>query len=201
MLNKIESLKRIKRLGLNIHNTVFTNDLEVIKRVVQEYNYMCSIRTDKEQGVTKDLPFYLISSKDDYERVHDKLALNKKEGMVFIVSNGHQYDTSLRYNMVVSFERDGSFDIEYSPINVPLRHMYRYPEEMVYIEGNINETVASWKVNNKEHNKINIRDVGKEVASIYMEIYNKNLWDRNLEVSVYDKKCGELGMEHVYWEV
>lgn len=201
MYNKVESLKRIQRLGLNIHNTIITDDLEEVDRTVSKYRYMCSIRTDKKTGIAKDLPFYLISTKDDYLKIKEKLKKNKLDKIMFIVSNGHQYDDSLRYNMVVYFERNGDFRLEYNAINVPLRHMYRYPEEMINIEGNINETVASWKVENKEHNKINIREVGRIAASVYMEVYSKGLWDRNLEISVYDRECGELMKEYIYWEI
>lgn len=201
MYNKVESLKKIRKLGLNIHNTIITDDLSILEDMIKKYDYVCSIRTDKEYGITKDMPFYLINGQDDYKRVKSNLALDKKEDMMFILSNGHQYDDRLIYNMVVSFEKDGKFTCEYSVKNVPLRHMYRYPRDIIYIEGNINETVASWDIKNKEHNKINIRLIGERVAQIYMETHDKGLWDRNLEISVYREKCGELNKDHVYWEV
>lgn len=201
MFHKIEAINKIRKLKLNIHNTVITDDLDELDKTVKYYNYICSIRTDREKGVTKELPFYLISSIDDYIRIKDKLKLNKQDSMIFIVSNGHQYDDKLRYNLVISFDKNGEFALEYNATNVPLRHMYRYPDEMIYVEGSINETVASWRVTNKEHNKISIREVGEIIASVYLDIYNKGLWDRNLEVSVYSKVCGELNKEYVYWEI
>lgn len=201
MFHKIEAINKIRKLKLNIHNTVITDDLDELDKTVKCYNYMCSIRTDREKGVTKELPFYLISCIDDYIKIKDKLKLNKQDSMIFIISNGHQYDDKLRYNLVVSFDKSGEFVLEYNATNVPLRHMYRYPDDMVYVEGNINETVASLRVANKEHNKINVREVGEIIASIYLDIYNKGLWDRNLEVSVYSEDCGELNKEYVYWEI
>lgn len=201
MYSKVESVKNISKLGFNRHNMIFTNSFDEAERSIKLYNYICSIRTDREGNNTKNLPFYVLNNQKEFEDIKEKLLANIKDDMILIISDGHHYDNKLLYNMVVCFDKDGEFNAEFNCRNVTLRHMYNYPNDMVGINGNINDTVASWIVNNKEHNKINIRNVGNLLNRLYEIVYDKNLYDKHLEISVYKDKCGIMNEEYVCWEI
>lgn len=199
--NKLKAFRQMDSLGLNHHRTEVVTSLEVADTLAAEFTYQFSIRTDRNHGITKDLPFFLIDEKEQYLEIREKLKALLMDGFVLIVSDGHRYDPYMKYNLVFSVNYDGEFKAEYSTKNVPLRHMYRYPKELVQVSGNINERYPNWDIRNRQAAKIDFRQIRDMIYLQYMWVEKLDLYRRHLELSVYRIPCGIRNEEIVYWEI
>lgn len=198
---KIKSFEQMDRLSLNHHQIKVVCSLPEADQTVRDYAYCCSIRTDRDFGIKKDLPFYLVDKPEHYQDIRCLLQENLDAGMILLISNGRQFDKYLRFNMVMSMERDGKFQAEYCTKNTPLRHMYRYPSKLVYIRGNVNERFGDWEVDNREANTIDLREIRNLIAKLYLKVENLYLYGKHLELSLYWVPCGTLKEEIVFWEL
>lgn len=100
----------------------------------------------------KNLPFYLVENYDQYNDIRMHILDNLNAGMILLISDGRRYDPFLKYNMVFSIGYDSLFHAEYSIRNVPLRHMYRYRNDLINVTGHIDERYGSWDIQNRENN-------------------------------------------------
>lgn len=198
---KEAGFRRMDRLGLNHHMVYIAHDLSEANRSVRTCGFPCTIRTDRYYGVTKDLPFYLVENAKGYENIRKQIQDNFDSGMILLISNGRQYDVFLKYNMVFSVGYDGCFRAEYSTRNVPLRHMYRHRESLVNVTGHIDERYASWEVQNREHNQVDLREIRDLFYQIYVKIEEQHLRNRQIELSVYHVPCGTLHEPVIFWEI
>lgn len=198
---KEAAFRQMDRLGLNHHNVYITQRIEEADLIIKSFGFLCSIRTDCCHGVTKDLPFYLIEDPADYFKARIQIQEHLHSGMVLLISDGRHYDGFLKYNMVMSVAYDGTFRAEYSTQNVPLRHMYWYPKDLINITGHIDERYASWEILNRENNKISIREIKNLLYQVYLKIEQLHLYNCQIELSVYKIPCGVLHEHVIYWEI
>lgn len=202
MLSKKEAgFRQMDRLGLNHHNTYVVHDMEEADEVVKSCGFLCSIRTDRYHGVTKDLPFYLVEKEDGYKGIRMQIQDNFDAGMLLLISDGRHYDSLLKYNMVFSVGYDGLFRAEYSTRNVPLRHMYRHSDDLINVTGHIDERYGSWEVQNRDRNQVDLREIRDLFYQVYLKIEKIHLRNRQIELSVYRMPCGTLHEPVIYWEI
>ena len=199
--SKLKAFRQMDKLGLNHHRTEAVISLEVADALAAEFTYRFSIRTDRSYGITKDLPFFLIDEKKQYLEIRENLKTLLADGFVLIVSDGHRYDPYLKYNMVFSVNYDGQFRAEYSAKNVPLRHMYRYPNELVQVSGNIHKRYPDWDIRNRQAAGMDFRQIRDMLYLQYIQAEKLGLYRRYLELSVYQVPCGTRNEEVAYWEI
>lgn len=201
MSSKIDSLKLIDKCKLNHHNFVVVKSIEELDNFAKNCNYKLSIRTDRKTGITKCLPFFLIDNQIEYYYNRSSFKLFMLCDYLLIASDGHFYDDYLKYNMVISIEKNDDFVAEYSSVNVPLRHMYKYPNKLAIISGNVNERYFDWYLYNTRVSGLDIRLIRDKIYEQYLVVLKNNLFNRYLELSVYSKDCGVNNSDTVYWEV
>ncbi|MGN0485555.1 MAG: hypothetical protein ACI4HI_18605 [Lachnospiraceae bacterium] len=198
---KMQGFYVMDQLGLNHHLAEAVKDMDKADYLAELFGYQFSIRTDREYGITKDLPFFLIDSKQQYDSIRSRLMRCIEEGMILILSDGHRYDNALQFNMVLCIDCDGSFLAEYSSRNVPLRHMYRFPDDLAHISGNINERYQDWDISNRIAGGIDLRELESILNQLYLMIEKTMLYRRYLELSVYKVPCGTKQEPIAYWEI
>lgn len=198
---KLECFRQMDRLELNHHHTESVTSLEVADFLAEKFEYRFSIRTDRNYGITKDLPFFLIDEKRQYFLIRKNLQELLNMDFILIFSDGHHYDPYLKYNLVFYMNYDGNFQAEYSAKNVPLRHMYRYPDTLVQVTGNINERYPDWDIRNRQVAEIDFRQIRDTIYLQYMRAEKLQLYRRHLEMSVYTVPCGVRHEEIAYWEI
>lgn len=113
MGKKVNSIRRLDHLGLNHHVMCITRSMEEALAFVRE-NPKGSIRTDRANESAYDLPFYVYEDQKEFERLIPKLCRHIKDGLILILSNGHAYDTELRYNLVCSIDWEHCCKAEWS---------------------------------------------------------------------------------------
>lgn len=199
---KIDSIKRLDEIGLNIHNTVITNNIELAIQTVISYSIF-SVRTDTYDysniawGDGQDLPFYFQD-----EAVSNFQVLKYKElfqrlieaGFYLIISDGQKYDTVQSYNAVLDIKRNGDFRIEASTKKVPLRMMYKL-DGLFYVQGNIADKIRDmqwFKV--QEYSK---HDIVQDIQ----EIYTYGVYNRELEFTRYPVNVGKNQKRFAFWQI
>jgi len=189
---KLQSIKRLAGKGLNVHNYVATKNTEEIKQVVRDFGYVCTIRTDSLKSEYK-LPFYVIKDRAvDLGKICKEI---ESKDLLAIVTNGLRYDKHLRYNFVYTLERNGDFWIEYSKENCPLRKMYEKPMNC-YI-GNIDEGVGDWVVIRETDDRVDKR----EISWLLRRMWDKGIFGKYVEASIYNEKCGIYDEDIVFWQI
>lgn len=201
-MNKLETLRSLESKGLNVHNYVAFNpkNLNVIggKREILHIKPSGSytVRFDRYGGFSADLPFAVLDS-NQFDIV-DFCSLRKsaeKLGCYLIISDGRQYDKYLKYNIVCKVEHTGSFFYEFSPLQVPLRHMYRYPTSCVI--GNLSDSKESWHIEKTASAQVNL----PEVKRIVWDIYARQIHGRFIECTLYTRPVGQLNTNMVFWHI
>lgn len=200
---KLNSMHRMINKGLNVHTFIPCRTVEEIVYAYKELGCICTIRTDKlEVGQNKQLKFYKADriSESQLVKIANEIV---KDGCIAIVANGLRYDKYLRYNAVYKLKESGSFIIEYSRKNVPLRNMYNYPDELNTIIGNINDNIRDWKVNKakNEKDRVDLREIKELLLEEYWVCEKNKIMSRYIEMSTYTKEVGPLKQRKVYWEV
>ena len=199
--NKMLGFYRMDRYGLNHHFAEAVTDIGRSDQLAEVFSYQFTIRTDRNTGIVKDLPFYLIDTKEQYYAIRDVLIQNIRKGLILILSDGHHYDKFLRYNLVLSVDYDGHFLAEYSSINVPLRHMYRYPKYLANVTGNVNDRYQNWDTLNRIAGGVDLREIESLINQQFLVIEKSMLYRRYLELSVYQVPCGTRHETVAYWEI
>lgn len=201
--SKLKSMHRILNLGLNVHDFIPCRTVPEIIYAYIRLGKTCTIRTDKlgaEQG--SQLGFYKADNISllEINKIADEIVKNKWIG---IVSNGLKYDKYLRYNIVYKLDRNGDFTAEYSRKNVPLRHMYKYPETLTTITGSLNDDIRLWEVYKPalESDRVDLREIQDILRSEFLICLNNKLFGRYIEMSVYNTDVGPLKQNKVYWEI
>lgn len=194
MYKKIESLYALMNAHLNIHEFKVPKDYIEFKDVVHSFNNYCTVRCD-HATLTKDLPFYVVDREDEalLKEIWD--IAQSKEYKV-IVANGLKHDKSQKYNLVVKFTREGDFIMEVSKKKVPLRHMYRYPSELLSASGNIDESVGEWKVYNQLYG-LDRRVLLDELR----ELYSIGIVNKWIECTFYPYPVGIYNKHYVFWQI
>lgn len=200
MGKKIKSIEKLDCLGLNHHLMCITRNVEEALEFAKKHP-KGSIRTDWVVESGYNLPFYVYETFEEFLELVPKLQQDTKNGLVLIISNGHAYDDHLRYNLVCSIDRDGMCKAEWSVKQVPLRHMYRYPEDLVSICGHIDERLGNWKICNREANAVNLREIYNRIQELFLGVEEKRLYEKELEISVYRVPCGVQDTDMVFWEL
>jgi hypothetical protein len=91
MFDKIQSLNKIKNLGLNVHKFYIPNSYQEYKDIINQLKF-CTIRTDHEI-ITEDLPFYIFDIRKDNEDKLDSIWNNSETNKYkLIISDGIKYD-------------------------------------------------------------------------------------------------------------
>lgn len=200
MGKKVNSIRRLDHLSLNHHVMCITRSMEEALAFVSE-NPKGSIRTDRANESAYDLPFYVYEDQKEFERLISKLCRHIKDGLILILSNGHAYDTELRYNLVCSIDWEHCCKAEWSVKQVPLRHMYRYPGELVSLCGHIDGRLSDWEISNRAANRVDLREIFELVQALFLTVDKKGLYGKQLELSVYRVPCGTQNEHMVFWEI
>ena len=199
---KLHSMYTMVNKGLNVHTFIPCRTVEEIIYAYKELGGICTIRTDKFGiGQSKQLKFYKADriSESQLLKIANEII---EDGCIAIVANGLRFDKSLRYNAVYMIKESGDFMIEYSRKNVPLRHMYNYPNELNTIIGNIDDSIREWTVykSKNESGRVDLKEIQELLLEEY-EVCEKNkLFGRYVEMSTYKENVGPLNQNKVYWE-
>lgn len=179
-----------------MHEYVIPETFVELCNYVTHYD-KCTIRTDHKE-ITNDLPFYIIdSTKKSYLIELANIWTEAKEkSYKLIVTNGIKYDPIQNYNFVVRFSSNGNFTCEASDLKVPLRHMYRYPEKLLSVSGNISDDIQEWKIYNNA-NGVNRIELKHDLE----EVYTMQIMDRFIECTKYPFPVGIFKKQIVYWQI
>lgn len=195
---KVEALKRIENLGLNVHNYILASSKADIVDAYNQLGRVCTIRTDTPTD-SKEwlLPCYVCNNLSDKEisKIAESIA---SKGLIAIVANGLRYDNRMRFNMVYRIDKDLNFMCEYSKEPVILRKMYS-PTWLNTVTGNLNESIRDWYVRKAsvERGRLDLR----EVRDILLNELDNKLFGNYVEVTFYTDKVGKLSQDRVYWEI
>ncbi len=167
-------------LGLNLHNTVITQDIHEAMDTVRNFG-MFTIRTDcnsSTAGVWKNgtqFPFIVQSKEiENYKDIECKIQSLIDSGYALIIADVIKYYNIQIYNAVAYLEENGKFIVEVSTKKVPLRKMYHY-DGIFIAEGNICEGVREVDFYGVvDYDKIELlRDMG--------ELYTKGIYKKWIE--------------------
>jgi len=189
---KLESMQNLVNQGLNVHEFIASKYPDIIKLAVHNFDNVCTIRTDSDNGLYK-LPFYIVNgSTVELDSICNEI---KEKDLLAIVANGLKYDEHLLYNITYTMEENGDFWCEYSMEKCTLRDMYKYPMNC-YI-GNINEGIRDW---------ITIRQADKRIdkrilRDMLIRLWHKGIYGKYLEASVYTENCGMRKENIVFWQI
>lgn len=200
--HKLNSMHRLITKGLNVHSFIPCRTREEILYACKELGNTCTIRTDKhraEQG--SQLKFYTADNLSDTEilKIADKII---KDNCIAIVANGLKYDKYLKYNVVYYIRESGDFIIEYSKVNVPLRHMYKFPYSLNTAKGNINDDIRDWSINKavSEKDRVDLREIKELLIEEYDVCLKNKMFGKYIEMSTYTEEVGVYKERKVYWE-
>lgn len=193
MFNKINSLKSIVKLGLNVHRFYIPNSYKEYIKLLQDLSF-CTIRTDHET-IKENLPFYIVNTQKNDMRLIDNIWDEAQQNNYkLIISDGIKYDSIQEYNLVTKINENGDFIFEASELKIPLRHMYRYPLLSCY--GNIADKISDWDIINNKYG-LDKRTIKRDLEILYTYgIYNK--W---LEVTKYPQGVGIKNEPIVFWQI
>lgn len=190
--HKIAKLEGLLNRGFNVFDFRVCTTFEELYRAISEFDYTCTVRSDgREKGWL--YPFYIIRNRIDTYKIDFRTDLK------YIVANGLRYDTELRFNMCLQMSRDGDFIAEYSRLKIPLRSMYNYPKYLTTVTGNLDDKVYTWSLRNSTG--IDLRELRDILREEWVNCNNHGLFDKYIELSTYNKNCGVLNRDRVYWEV
>lgn len=180
--------------GLNIHEFVVPDSYEEFLKVLENYNFTCTIRSDNQRK-NLILPFYIITEENNslFRTIWEISLLNNDK---LIVTNGLKYDKLQSYNIVVKFDLNGDFIFEASSKKVPLRTMYKYPEYLLSAYGNIDDRLGDWKVIHEVY--------GLDRRMLYNDLYKLyelRLFNRYLECTFYPIEVGIYKKDYVIWQI
>ena len=188
MGKKYKALLDIENRNLNVHEYLYNPDFLAYYEFCK-VNKDVTIRSDSD-GIIECLPFYVI---DDFNLISFcGVWLDiEKNGYDIILSNGHKFDNNLICNLVGYVESNGNFELEYCYDKVPLRYMYN-GRNLIYSKGNIfTEELYGCKYINYE----NIFDF------VYKLLYDKELFKRHVEMSLYNIPVGTKKSNVIYWQI
>ena len=171
MREKVESIKRLKAMGLNMHKTVISEDAEEIEAIAKNWQRF-SIRTDGLHRL-RDMPFFM--QKEYLDKTGDAdlkkfLKQGMQDDLCFIIADGIKHDDIQLYNGVARISPNADFSLEMCTAKVPLRKMYGYPTF-----------------------KTLMRDL--------LDLYGLQIWGKYIEFTKYPVPIGEGASPYVFWEV
>lgn len=194
MYKKIQDLNKLISLGINVHEFNIPEDYNEYKNIILKFNNLCSIRCDHE-SITKDLPFFVIN-KGDESFLNKVWEISKEKSYKLIIANGLKYDKIQNYNIVVRFTEQREFIAEISPEKVPLRYMYRYPENILSISGNIDDSIRDWYIINQVYG-LDKRIILDDLK----ELFDLNIRNKWIECTFYPSPVGLLEKNYVVWQI
>ena len=188
-MTKSQSLKYLESHGLNVHSYFVPTSFSNLDSYLSKHP-MCSVRFDAATLVN-DLPFYLF---EEYLPDVAQACWNQAEELKcnLICSDGHAYDVFLAYNMSVSLQRDGSFVADVCFENTSLRGMYA-TGKVVSLCGNIFGEV--------ERKRGILKESLRNILDTAFLAYQHNLFNRLVELSVYNCSVGTLNEPVVFWQI
>lgn len=189
---KIESLRDLQRMQLNVHAWAVPESLQQFRDIVKKFNFYCTVRTDS-LCATYCLPFYEILEEDEATLLHIWMQ-SIENNYKLIVANGRRADDSMWYNASARIEKNGDFEIEFSKRRVPQRKMFEHKTSS--ISGNLLCTIQSWRKDSWLA-EVSTVDLRRELSFLYsLGIYGK--W---IEFTTYTEPVGELQQERAFWQV
>ena len=190
--NKLKSLYNLINQGLNVHSFIATKDRQEIIDAVHGFDNLCTVRTDSKDRLY-NLPFYIFNGEaNNLDTICNEII---NQGLMAIIANGRKYDDRLRYNANCKIKENGDFWIEYSLEKCTLREMYNFPMNC-YI-GNIDERIRDWVIVRDTDKRVDKREI-KELIS---KVWEKGVYDKYLEISVYNDVVGMLQENMVFWQI
>jgi hypothetical protein len=200
MYKKIESLQRIKQLGLNLHNFFIPESFKEFLNLAFKLRHF-TIRTDAEY-ISQDLPFFIVNI-EEIDMVHSHLLdiwnKIKDKDCKAILSDGIKHDKVQVYNMCINLQKNGDFILEASHLKIPLRKMYAFPNDLLSCVGNICESPIHWLYENKTY-MINRYNLWKDIVNLYAN-YNEILFNNWAEITKYPKNVGIQNKDIVFWQL
>lgn len=194
MLDKIKSLIYLDSKGLNHHLWYTAETFLSFKHIIKSLGNFCTIRTDHLEK-ENDLPFFIVKNETE-ERLKEIWDIIEIGNYVPIISNGIKYDVDQLYNLCLKIESDGSFIFEASTLKIPLRHMYRYPDELLSAYGNISDRPNQWNFVNNTYGIDRF-----QLLKVLQKIYTLGIYNKYIECTVYPYSVGVFDDNIVFWEI
>lgn len=189
---KVNKLRNLINKGLNVFDFRVCSTKAELDKAIAEFHYVCTVRSDgKDKGWL--YPFYIIRNKADTYKIEFNSDLK------YIVANGLRYDTQLRMNLCFKISENGDFLAEYSRLKIPLRKMYEHPNQLTTVYGNLDDKLYTWELGNST--LIDLRELRDILREEWGLMRGHGLFDKYIEMSVYNQNVGVLNKDRVYWEV
>lgn len=194
MREKVESIKRLKAMGLNMHKTVISEDVEEIEAIAKSWQRF-SIRTDGLHRL-RDMPFFM--QKEYLDKTGDAdlkkfLKQGMQDDLCFIIADGIKHDDIQLYNGVARISPNADFSLEMCTAKVPLRKMYGYPT--FNLTGNLADGLRSCSMLG------DVQISPKSLMRDLLDLYGLQIWGKYIEFTKYPVPVGEGASPYVFWEV
>ena len=200
MFKKLESLKLLEKLGLNVFEHFVPQSYQDLYAKVKEWG-ICGIRTDHRDRLLA-LPLFILNATEvedselqpQLEEIWKLHTLYKYE---LLVNDIPQYYHRLIYSMILILDRKGNFRADLTE-----RESIRSMEVPLYCEGNTFLEVSDWSIFFKGHNLCRqLADIRRDINDIYFQICEKGLCNKILEIHVFNMPLGKKQEKIVFLQI
>lgn len=199
---KTKNLEALKVRKINVHNfkeIKIQNENQALIELGKyaQQHKVFTVRGDSEP-LKFCLPFLAIDKNFFYTESKTQGFVREcmNAGCSMLVSDGKQFDEIQTANVVVLLEGN-DITIESSGEKIPLRHMYRNPQNITTYHGTVDKCVRNFS-------RIGAKPVlsSSELERILNIIFSiKRHNERHFELTVYPKKVGIYHDEIVFWQI
>lgn len=199
---KTKNLEALKNRRINVHDfkeIVVQNENQAIIELGKyaQQHKVFTIRGDSEP-LKFCLPFLAIDKDFFYmkSQVQEFIRQCVDTECSMLVSDGKKFDDIQTANVVVVLEGN-TIKIEVSGEKIPLRHMYRHPNNITTYSGDIQQCVRNFKrygaVPTLSSSEL------ERILNLVFSIKQQN--ERHFELTVYPEKVGIYHSEIIFWQI
>lgn len=197
---KVDGLKNLMRMGLNVHDNVITNNIVEAMDAVRKFGRF-TVRTDININTTEgwgngtQLPFIMQKREtENTDLIQEQLRDLIYRGYMLIITDGIKHDEIQDYNAVATIYKNGDYKVEVSTKKVPLRKMYSY-DGIFIAEGNTCDNVWNTRFyGNVDYDR-------KSIIKDMQELYTKEIYGRAIEFTKYPIDVGIRKERLVFWQI
>ena len=197
---KYENLKQLTNRGLNTFEYIHFDKCETFIEDIKNYitqNQSCTFRGD-HKTLKYDLPFLAVDNGNiSDEEIIKYVQKCTQSGCTIISSNGKKYDEIQLANIVVQIDNN-QIIIEASEQKVPLRIMYKHPENLCVYTGMMFDSIKNYIRTGKILEKVYTSDLERVLNKIF-EVKKPN--ETYFELTLYPEKVGILKENIIFWQI
>jgi len=195
---KYNTIIEMQRNGLNTHQNILCKNYNELTEAARKMGYNITIRGDSRVKISC-APFEIIKSKKDFDRRIDEV-LTKFNGYEMLISNGILCDLDMIANIAIKMQRDTSFYAEFSCELIPFRNMYKNSKLLHRLYGELTDK-SGIRLENRSIKTSYLTQVKEFINHFYVIADEYNIFNKNVELSLYNKNVGVRNKNTVYWEI